>query len=282
MRPSSWEVRVCFGKPSHFVLICKCLITIDEVCDTGTTSCESSLADGCLERTGHPHSTYFTTTKIFPPKPASRWKGDPLLSLKNLNKTCPSMTKVKYRVVSVKFRGTIALCAGPILRCCPWPCSGHIAALVYHQSSFFQFLVSTKISPLSLLSSLCQSCEASFKRWTLIFLRYQISHLSHRYHRSTARKGKAKDMFPPGRILFLRPIKVLDRQESKKEQGVKQQWDAIWITPQELIQEGILVSKKVRKLLCKFWEGLAAQALNANKVALLEFLHPKAHYDYHS
>ena len=68
----------------------------------------------------------------------------------------------------------------------------------------------------------------------------------YRYHRSTARKGKAKDMFPPGRVMFLRPIKVLDRQEKKKEQGVKQQWDAIWITPQELIQEGILVSKKVK------------------------------------
>lgn len=52
-------------------------------------------------------------------------------------------------------------------------------------------------------------------------------------------------MFPPGRVLFLRPIKILTRQEKKNEQGVTQQWDAIWITPQELIQEGILVSKKV-------------------------------------
>ena len=54
-------------------------------------------------------------------------------------------------------------------------------------------------------------------------------------------------MFPPGRVMFFRPIKLLERSE--KEEGVKQQWDCIWVTPQELIQEGILVSKKVRMTL---------------------------------
>lgn len=44
--------------------------------------------------------------------------------------------------------------------------------------------------------------------------------------------------------MFLRPIKMPDNNE-KSEKGIKQRWDCIWVTPQELIQEGILVSKKV-------------------------------------
>lgn len=53
-------------------------------------------------------------------------------------------------------------------------------------------------------------------------------------------------MFPPGRVIFLRPIKLLDPTErGEKERGVKQEWDAIYTTPQEVIGEGILVSKKV-------------------------------------
>jgi hypothetical protein len=51
-------------------------------------------------------------------------------------------------------------------------------------------------------------------------------------------------MFPPGRIIFLRPIKLLDPKQGKKERGVKHEWDAVWTTPQELVGEGILVSKK--------------------------------------
>lgn len=55
-------------------------------------------------------------------------------------------------------------------------------------------------------------------------------------------------MFPPGRIMFLRPIKVFDRQRGRNERQIKSQWDCIWVTPQELIQEGILISKKVKPL----------------------------------
>lgn len=75
--------------------------------------------------------------------------------------------------------------------------------------------------------------------------------LSFRYLRSVARKGKAKDMFPPGRVMFLRPIKLLqdrDQARDKRNEGYKQKWDCIWITPQELIGEGILISPKVRAL----------------------------------
>ena len=53
-------------------------------------------------------------------------------------------------------------------------------------------------------------------------------------------------MYPPGRVIFLRPIKVLDRSERQGEdRGVKTVWDAVWTTPQEIIGEGILVSPKV-------------------------------------
>jgi len=51
-------------------------------------------------------------------------------------------------------------------------------------------------------------------------------------------------MFPPGRLLFLRPLKSrgVRRKASGKRVSLKS-WDAVWITAQELIGEGILVSK---------------------------------------
>lgn len=50
------------------------------------------------------------------------------------------------------------------------------------------------------------------------------------------------DMFPPGRIVFVRPIKQLD--EHGRKAGPKQ-WDTVWIEPTEIIGEGILISPRV-------------------------------------
>ena len=53
-------------------------------------------------------------------------------------------------------------------------------------------------------------------------------------------------MFPPGRVLFVRPLKTLVRAERRgEERRMKHSWDVVWITSQELLAEGILVSKKV-------------------------------------
>lgn len=76
---------------------------------------------------------------------------------------------------------------------------------------------------------------------------YHLSHL--RYHTRSNKQGKARDMFPPGRVLFLRPIKMLDKEkigEGKKDNPpLRQAWDAIWLSSEELVAEGILMSKKV-------------------------------------
>lgn len=54
-------------------------------------------------------------------------------------------------------------------------------------------------------------------------------------------------MYPPGRTLFVRPLKSLERAERHGEEArLKQSWDVVWISSQDLIREGILVSKKVR------------------------------------
>lgn len=63
------------------------------------------------------------------------------------------------------------------------------------------------------------------------------------------RKGRALNMYPPGRIIFLRPIKVAKRKhgEDGKETSRKivKRWDAVWVSPREVVGEGILVSKRV-------------------------------------
>ena len=53
------------------------------------------------------------------------------------------------------------------------------------------------------------------------------------------------NMFPPGRIIFVRPLKQYDGEGKK----VGQEWDTVWITPEEVIGEGILISPKVDTLL---------------------------------
>lgn len=53
-------------------------------------------------------------------------------------------------------------------------------------------------------------------------------------------------MFPPGRVIFVRPLKTLvGRRHHGAPKRFEKGWDAVWITPQELIAEGILISGRV-------------------------------------
>ena len=53
-------------------------------------------------------------------------------------------------------------------------------------------------------------------------------------------------MYPPGRIIFLRPIKVRKKRKSGEEgHKIEKRWDAVWVSPREVVGEGILVSKRV-------------------------------------
>ena len=71
-----------------------------------------------------------------------------------------------------------------------------------------------------------------------------------RYHLAQERKGRALNMYPPGRIIFLRPIKVRKKRKSGEEGKGKlvKKWDAVWVSPREVIGEGILVSKRVSSI----------------------------------
>lgn len=70
-----------------------------------------------------------------------------------------------------------------------------------------------------------------------------------RYYKSVERRGKEMDMFPPGRVIFVRPLKTLvGRRHRAGPKRFEKGWDAVWITPQELIAEGILISGRVRCL----------------------------------
>ena len=51
------------------------------------------------------------------------------------------------------------------------------------------------------------------------------------------------DMFPPGRVVFVRPIKQVNPRGRKRE---RKQWDTVWVQPTEIIAEGILISPRVR------------------------------------
>ena len=53
-------------------------------------------------------------------------------------------------------------------------------------------------------------------------------------------------MYPPGRIIFIRPLKQLvGRRQRAGPRRLEKGWDAVWVTPKELIAEGILISGKV-------------------------------------
>ena len=67
----------------------------------------------------------------------------------------------------------------------------------------------------------------------------------YRYHLAQERKGRALNMYPPGRIIFLRPIKVRTKRKHGGEGKLVKRWDAVWVSPREVVGEGILVSKRV-------------------------------------
>jgi hypothetical protein len=59
-------------------------------------------------------------------------------------------------------------------------------------------------------------------------------------------------MYPPGPIMFVRPLKKVGRGAKRvgwrrhpQPEELQRTWDCVWVTPQELISEGILVSNKV-------------------------------------
>ena len=67
-----------------------------------------------------------------------------------------------------------------------------------------------------------------------------------RYHMAQDRKGRGLNMYPPGRVIFMRPFKVLKRgREGGDTDSYRKKWDAVWVSPREVIGEGILVSKRV-------------------------------------
>ncbi|KAL4421634.1 hypothetical protein ABPG75_010925 [Micractinium tetrahymenae] len=74
----------------------------------------------------------------------------------------------------------------------------------------------------------------------------------HRYYDSRARIGQPLSMYPPGRLIFLRPIKT----------RVAKEWDAVWIRPEDIIAEGLLVSPHALRdhLLSTVYEALTAAA----------------------
>ena len=56
-------------------------------------------------------------------------------------------------------------------------------------------------------------------------------------------------MYPPGRVIFIRPLKQLvGRRHRAGPRRLEKGWDAVWVTPKELIAEGILISGKVPSL----------------------------------
>lgn len=65
-----------------------------------------------------------------------------------------------------------------------------------------------------------------------------------RYHMAQDRKGRGLNMYPPGKVIFMRPLKVLKRGREGGD-SYRKKWDAVWVSPREVIGEGILVSKRV-------------------------------------
>jgi sn1-specific diacylglycerol lipase len=59
-----------------------------------------------------------------------------------------------------------------------------------------------------------------------------------KYYESRRRLGQPIEMYPPGKIIFLRPI--------KSGRGGRR-WDAVFIAPEDLMNEGILVSPNMLK-----------------------------------
>jgi hypothetical protein len=66
-----------------------------------------------------------------------------------------------------------------------------------------------------------------------------------RYYRSVERRQRDIAMFPPGRVIFVRPLKVLSGKHGPGRK-LEKRWDCVWVTPEQLMSEGILISKKAR------------------------------------
>ena len=66
-----------------------------------------------------------------------------------------------------------------------------------------------------------------------------------RYYKSAERRGREMDMYPPGRVIFVWPLKTLVGRRGPRR-CTEKGWDTVWVTPQELIAEGILISGKAR------------------------------------
>lgn len=60
------------------------------------------------------------------------------------------------------------------------------------------------------------------------------------------RRQRDISMYPPGRVVFMRPLKVPKRRGPTRK--IETRWDAVWVTPEQLMSEGILISKKARPL----------------------------------
>ncbi len=66
------------------------------------------------------------------------------------------------------------------------------------------------------------------------------------YYKSSEHRKKEQDMYPPGRVLFIRPLKhLVGKRHRAGPRRLEKGWDAVWVTPKELIAEGILISGKV-------------------------------------
>ena len=63
-----------------------------------------------------------------------------------------------------------------------------------------------------------------------------------KYYESRRKSGKPIEMYPPGKISFLRPIKSQTRLGQ-----LKRSWDAVYIAAEDLMGEGILVSPNMLK-----------------------------------
>jgi hypothetical protein len=78
-----------------------------------------------------------------------------------------------------------------------------------------------------------------------------------KYHESRRAQGQPVPMFPPGKVIFLRPIKTRRAKD----------WDAVHIAPEDLISEGILVSPHMftDHLCSTAWEALGQAAARAEE-----------------
>ncbi|BDA42995.1 probable Sn1-specific diacylglycerol lipase alpha [Coccomyxa sp. Obi] len=65
-----------------------------------------------------------------------------------------------------------------------------------------------------------------------------------RRHSAQADPEKFRDMLPPGRMIFARRLKRLVKRKRRREKW-DVTWDAVYIEPEEIVREGILVSRKL-------------------------------------